>query len=492
MMMGASFAQDWRLAFGALFAVACLAILFVAFPANNLLIAAGIVAVSAFVIVAGWYPELFLVGCAFMPQWKNAWPLDRFASVGDLTLVMLLGLLLGIAWRTLRHVGRIERDTLPELFRGQWLVICGYVLFAAAVLASYAYTTAPNYGGVKLLRFLLIGTLFLYSGMVLARDEESFRRIASLFVLAACVTACQMIFHLEHRAVGEETDITRIGAGWLLGMGILLLLGYPIVNNARRYLCCVVVALPLLSAGLIASASRGPMVSLAIALVLTMFWFAKKQFAAIRVWVAVLLVGSSVASFFYLRHMDPDKYNAKLSEMIELSSGHSASGSGAKRLDFYSRTLAAIPENLWLGRGIGSWSVFYYGRDMRDYPHNLLLETTFEEGVVGASLLLLFLALLAMAIRRMLIATDFQYGVLAGLLVYCFSVSMFSGDLDDNRLLWLWAGIILAVCRNAYLEAQRRKLLERFQRCSQLNIEIPVPATSTARSVFSHPQAIKG
>ncbi len=486
--MGASFTPDWRLALGALFATGCLAILFLAFPSSNLLIAAAIIAVPVFLIAAVSYPELFLVGCAFIPQWKDAWPLDRFASVGDLTVVMLLGLLVGILWRTLRHLGRMERDNLSQLFRGQWLVLSAYILFAAALLASYAYTSAPSYGGVKLIRFLLIGSLFLYSGIVLVRDEDKFRRVALLFVLAACVTAAQMIFHLEHRAVGDETDITRIGAGWLLGMSILLLLGYPIVRNSKRYMICVIVALPVLSAGLIASASRGPMVSLAIALALTMFWFAKRQFATIRVWVTVLLLGSCVASFFYLRHMDPDKYNAKLSEMIALSSGHRAAGSGAKRLDFYSRTMTAIPENLWLGQGIGSWSVFYYGRDTRGYPHNLLLETMFEEGLLGASLFLLFIGFLALAIRRMLVVTDSQYGVLAGLLFFCVSVSMFSGDLDDNRILWLWAGVILAVCRNAYLESRRRSLLKRYQR----PMDSPAPALSTARSVFAHPQAIKG
>ncbi len=486
--MGIPFTHAWRLTFAVLFAVGCLAGVFVGFPGNNLLILAALVAIPAFLITAGCRPEVFLVGCAFMPQWKNAWPLDRLASVGDLTLVVLLGLLVGILWRTLRHVGRMERDHLSELFRGQWLVLSAYILFAMAVLASYAYTSAPNYGGVKLLRFLLIGTLFLYSGIVLVRDEEDFRRIALLFVLAASVTAVQMIFHLEHRAVGAETDITRIGAGWLLGMGILLLLGYPILRNSRRHLFVVIVALPLLSAGLIASASRGPIVSLALALTLTLQWFSKRQFASIRIWVAALLVGSCVASFFYLRHADPDKYDAKLSEMIQLSSGHSGSGSGAKRLDYYSRTMAAIPDNLWLGQGVGSWSVFYFGRDTRDYPHNLFLETMFEEGVVGQVLLLLFLYLLATAIRRMLITTKSQYGVLAGLLIYCVSVSMFSGDLDDNRLLWLWAGIIIAVCRNEYLQSRRTRLLERYQQTAASLVPAPMART---RSVFAHPQAIK-
>jgi len=294
-----------------------------------------------------------------------------------------------------------------------------------------------------------------------------------------------MIFHLEHRDVGAETDITRIGAGWLLGMSILLLVAYPNLRNARRNLIFIVVALPLLSAGLIASAARGPLVSLAIALPLTLVWFAKQRSSG---WVvAALLIGSCVAAFVYLRHVDPDKYNAKLSEMIELSSGQSASGSGVKRFVFYSKTLAAIPDNLWLGQGVGSWSMFYYGRDTRGYPHNLFLETTFEEGMVGELLLLGFLYLLAIATRRMLKTTKLQYGVIAGLLLYCVSVSMFSGDLDDNRILWLWAGITMAVCRNAYLESRRRSLLNRYAR----EVASPVPAVSSTNSIFAHPQVLE-
>lgn len=484
--MIASISYDWRLVLVALFGVGCLAAIFVGFPGDNWLILAALVAIPAFLIIAARFPESFLVGCTFMPQWKNAWPLDHFASIGDLTLVMLLGLVVGVFWRSLRHVGGLERETFSYLFRGQWLVLTAYFLFCAVVLASYSYTSAPNYGAVKLLRFLLIGGLFLFSGLVLVRDESEFRRISLLFVLAACITAVQMIFHLEHREVGAETDITRIGAGWLLGMSILLLVAYPNLQNARRNLLFVVVALPLLSAGLIASAARGPMVSLAIALPLTLLWFSKHRFAA---WaVAALLIGSCVAAFVYLRHVDPDKYNAKLSELIELSSGQSASGSGVKRLSFYSKTLAAIPDNLWLGQGVGSWSVFYYGRDTRDYPHNLFLETTFEEGMVGELLLLIFLYLLASAIRRMLKATKLRYGVLAGLLTYCVSVSMFSGDLDDNRILWLWAGIAMAICRNAYLESRRRNLLNRFRR----DMASPAPTVSSTNAIFAHPQVLEG
>jgi hypothetical protein len=44
--------------------------------------------------------------------------------------------------------------------------------------------------------------------------------------------------------------------------------------------------------------------------------------------------------------------------------------------------------------------------------------------------------------------------------LYCVLVSLFSGDLDDNRVMWLWMGVGLSVCRivqtrvSAYRQAQ--------------------------------------
>jgi hypothetical protein len=486
--MSAPLAHDWRLTLAALLVASCLASVYAVLPDNHMLLIAALIAVPAFFVTAAWRPEALLVGCVFMPQWKTVWPLDRFGSIGDLTLVMLLGLLAGVLWRSLRHVSRLERDNFSQLFRGQWLVLSSYILFCAFVLASYTYTSAPNYGGVKLVRFLLIGTLFLYSGIVLIRNENEFRRISLLFVVAACITALQMIFHLEHRALTAETDITRIGAGWLLGMSILLLLAYPIVRGTRYKLLFVFIALPLLSAGLIASAARGPFVSLLLTLPLTVLWFSKHRFSAGRILVSVLLVASCLSSYVYLRHVDPGKYSSKLSELVLLSRGDSTSGSGAKRLAFYSRTLAAIPDHFWLGQGIGSWSMFYFGKDTREYPHNLFLETMFEEGVLGQILLLLFLCLLAVATHQMLIATEFHYGVLAGLLTYCVCVSMFSGDLDDNRILWLWAGITMAICRNAQLQRRRFGLLRVYKR----DTKSPVHAISSRQSIFAYSHGLKG
>jgi O-antigen ligase len=411
-----------------------------------LLIATGVLAGAFFLFSAFRWPQALLAAAAFMPQWKGFWPLSQITFV-DLTLVALAGLLLALSWRVLRHVGGLDRENLSEVFRGHGATLLAYAAFSSAVALSYAYTSAPNYGGAKLLRFVLIGTLLLVSGLLLIRNDRDFRRFALLFVACGCVTSIQMILHLQGRTANAEGDITRIGAGWLLGMSILLLLCFPLFEQPLRRMVFTIGSLPILIAGLIASAARGPAISLAVILPMTLFVFSKQRLSTARILIGLLIVACCGASYLYLKRADPEKYSSKASELVQLSRGGSASGSATKRLDFYRKTILAIPDNLWFGQGVGSWSFFYYGRDTRDYPHNLFLETTFEEGLVGQLLLLLFLGLVGGAVSRLLKRTSFRYGVLAGLLVYCVLISMFSGDLDDNRILWLWAGVALAVCR---------------------------------------------
>ena len=424
-------------------------------PEGLALIVAAVVGATCFLTVALRWPIVFLALSIFIPQWKASWPLSRITFV-DLTLVTLSGLVLGLMWMGLKHLSGLQRLRLRKLFAGQRGPLLAFFAFCLVLALSYTYTDSPQYGASKLSRVIFIGTLFLVSGLLLIRTERDFRRFSFLFLVGACITSVQMVLHLQRRpTVEENVDLTRIGAGWLLGMSILLLLCYPVVHNRLRRRTTVILCLPLLIAGLIATVARGPSVVLAVVLPIAYYVFTKRRFAATHALAAVLLVACCAVSYLYLRRADPEKYGAKANELLQLSSGKSGSGSGAKRLDFYRRTLLAIPDHFLLGEGIGSWSFFYYGADRREYPHNMFLETTFEEGILGQILLLAFLILMARAIRKNLRITHNHYGVLAGILLYCVLVGMFSGDLDDNRVLWAWAGIIMAICRNcARLEAR--------------------------------------
>jgi hypothetical protein len=450
--------DEVRLLLFALAGAAAVLVLSATAPDGLGLIVAGVVAAVGFITVALRWPIVFFVLTIFMPQWKGAAPLNRITFV-DLTLVSLCGLILGFLWMGLKHLSGLQRLRLSKLFRGQRWPLLAYFGFCVIVATSYAYTDSPQYGASKLFRFVLIGTLFLVSGLLLIRSERDFRRFSLLFVACACVTSVQMILHLERRAADAQGDITRIGAGWLLGMSILLLVCYPLIQRRMLRMVTVSVCLLVLIAGLVASAARGPSLVLAVVLPLTYYVFTKHRFAAAHAVAALLLVGFCAASYLYMSRFDPDKYSGKTAELTRLSSGKTGSGSAAKRLDYYRRTLLAIPDHLLFGEGVGSWSFFYYGADRREYPHNLFLETSFEEGLFGQLLLFGFLILMAYSIRENLRVTNHHFGVLAGILLFCVLVSMFSGDLDDNRILWGWSGIILAICRNtSRLQLQRQMI----------------------------------
>jgi O-antigen ligase len=413
----------------------------------------GLAGVCVLLYLGGHYPEWFLVGALFAPQWKTLWLLrtvDRFA---DLTAAMLLCLAAGLTWRAFLMLGRSPFWNMRKVFLGQTNQILAFVIFAAILAASYFHTSAPDYGASKVLRFLLIGSLLLISPFFLIVTEDNLRRFARIFVGFSGATAIQLIAGLETRVQDENTDITRIGAGWLMGMAIILLLFYPLVRSRRGQRALFIFMLPLCIAGLVASAARGPLVAVLIAvLVGSVTWFRQGRLRGRTAVVLLLLFMAGFGgAYFTLRQADLGKYTAKAGEFKTLFTEGASSGSAGKRLDFYRTTLPAIPDHLLLGTGVGSWSMFYYRNDLRNYPHNLFLEIAFEEGLIGLSAFCAFLFSAGVSTFWMLRASRSHFLALGLMVFYCVLVSMFSGDLDDNRVLWLWIGVALAISRTVRL-----------------------------------------
>jgi hypothetical protein len=342
-------------------------------PLELTLLGLAAMAVVPYLIIQ--FPEWFLVAALFVPQWKTILGFGSTGGSGDPTVVMLICLAVGLLWRTMMWFGRIGYSELRGMFSRLYVQVGAFVLFAALVSLSYTYTNAPLYGGTKLFRFLFIGTLLFISPLFIVLKENDFLNFARLFVGFGALTAIALIGSLEMRSRDADTDITRIGAGWLVGMALLLLIFYPLTQNPRRQRTLVIFLLPLLVAGAMAAAARGPILALTLCMFIGManlITIGKLKSSTAILMMLFLIVGVGGA-YFALRQTDLDKYNAKASELQTLASGGSSNGSAAKRLDFYRATINAIPNQPLLGTGIGSWGVFYYGSDARGYPHNLIL-----------------------------------------------------------------------------------------------------------------------
>jgi len=395
-------------------------------------------------------PQLFLVAVMFAPQWKTYWPLSSIDHVVDLTLVLLAVLAGCLVCRLLAHMGRLDQLGVGHVLYGQSGPILAYLLFAASVTISYLYTTAPEYGASKLFRLLGIGSLLLIAPMFLIRTEEEFRRFARMFLVFSGATVIQLISGTETSS--GDSDVTRIGAGWLVGMAAIIVLFYPLFKSESTQRVFLVCALPFLVVGLIASVARGPLVALSIVILIRLVLWFHEGHRRTAIALAGIVMASGVGAYYVLRDAGGHRYANKVRELVRLVEGNTTRGSAATRIDFYRTTLAAIPDHPFLGQGVGSWSVFYYGRDGRAYPHNLFLEVAFEEGLLGLSTLLLFLTCIYMSILWLWKETKSRHLMLGVMVLYCLIVGMFSGDLDDNRLLWLWIGMTLAVCRTIKLQ----------------------------------------
>jgi O-antigen ligase len=417
-----------------------------------------LVAAGAGVYLAVKFPEWFLAAAMFAPQWKTLSVLKTLNNIVDLTIVMLACLAMGVAWQIFTRPARTQVPGFYRMFSDQSNSILAYFAFATILTVSYFYTTAPSYGASKLSRFLIIGTIYLIAPFFILLSEEDFRRFARIFVVFSELTAVQLIINLRQKtvdinAVNSNADITRIGAAWLLAMAILVVLFYPLWPNRFARAVSFWLFLPLLIVGLIASAARGPIVALLMAgLVGLLVSLAqgRVQASAAIVLLAFVFAGATVA-YYFVRQADLEKYSAKASELEQLVVSGESTGSAGNRLKFYRATLEAIPDHMLFGTGIGSWAKFYYGSDLRNYPHNLFLEIAFEAGLVGLASLLILFAMVILATLRMLAASNFHFLVLGLLILFCVLASQFSGDLDDNRLIWAWIGVGLAVGRMVQL-----------------------------------------
>jgi O-antigen ligase len=195
-------------------------------------------------------------------------------------------------------------------------------------------------------------------------------------------------------------------------------------------------------------------------------------------------------AYFVLRQTDLGKYTAKAGELEVLFTQGSSSGSAGKRVDFYRATLEALPNQPLMGTGIGSWSRFYFGNDQRNYPHNLFLEIAFEEGLVGLAAFLALLALVGISVVRMVGASRSHFIVLGLLVLYSLIISLFSGDLDDNRLLWLWIGVALSICRLVQFRVSAMRSMQQAMRHPQYGAPSPMDAPAFSRQMASERYSI--
>ena len=411
---------------------------------------------------AAFIPPLIFVGYLKTAESKGF-------SLTDPTLIALLLLCGSILLDLLLAITKNDHHWQRGLLT-QWKGVASFGALAAMTAVSYLYSPAPSYGWDKLTRFLVISGILFFAPLVLIRKTDDLRHFTLAMLICAILLSIKLLYGINDASLfdptghltSESREVTQIGAGQAVGFGLLWLL-FCTHYSLRRL--SLLISVPLLCAALIASVARGPI--LFFVAVLVPFLCLRGVRAAVtatNVWLPVLLGGllAFAASLDWLQQQESAqaKFATKRAEIEEVLSGSSTpTYTAGRRLTLYRWALEMFAQKPLTGWGLGGWSYYALDRDIPAYPHNLVLEIAAEEGMMGlAALGTLFLTVF-LALRRIWRSSP-DLSFIAPVFAFSLLATMTSGDINVNRPLWLWCGVIFALAGIVRRRAHESKTVE--------------------------------
>jgi len=326
-----------------------------------------------------------------------------------------------------------------------WLLLFVIVLFTGCF-----FSTNPQEGFIKAIRFILIVFFpYIIARVFLKTDEQIRLFIKTFFVTAILISILLIIISFFGEYSGGRIDflnVNQIPLATLLAMGLVITVigatsnvNMNFVGRLSRLFCAIVI-IPLLYS-LFLTGCRGPLISAIIGLFCYYLLIFKKRLkitiaiGMILLFVMIIWISNSDIIYSILEHI-PNIGGYSLTHVIE-------GPSTVQRLELYSSAILLFLQKPLLGVGTGGFP--------GGYPHNIFLEIAAENGVFG---LLLFICFLFSVIKK-----GFKYIILylpkldeysknIGLIILTLSVTLFivkqfSYGLDMHKDLFVFLGLMV-------------------------------------------------
>ena len=335
------------------------------------------------------------------------------------SLFVLLSILIIFSSKTI--------DVVPA----KWYLII-FIIFIIISPILWGFFGVFEYGFWKYINFVgIVAPLVYITSFFKFQDVKKLFDVLIYFILFLAVLGLVQVG-------GSAERLSVLGGGpivfarWML-VGVILIF-FNKKNNWVTYSLMFIMILLSVAAG-----SRGPVLSF----ILTVGVFVILSFK--RIFLRVIVVGS-LLSVLWISFAANEMSGIGKSDRLVTKNSTSKN----VRLKFINRSfelMSIYP----LGVGIGNWQPYCnktkpYHLLRHEYPHNLVLEVFSELGVIGGILLLLLLLKsIYFTFNRMLKYSNNSkiYTLLFYLQVFLFINSLFSGSLNDSRLLFVIISISL-------------------------------------------------
>lgn len=340
------------------------------------------------------------------------------------------------------------------------LMFYGYLLLGAIMAVGATFTRAPGYAIDKTVMFVAYYVVVGFMIINLVRDERGLRHLSYGLIAGAALLIGVLFIRLGdpvsvlmqasrwfRLTLGETGNPIMIGR--YLGLGVIMF-GWLFMRSRSLTVRSAAVAAAIVAfAYLVATGSKGPILALILGLLWGVWVVAKRPLVVASVMAAVI-----VGSFAWILSTLPEDF---LSERYLQEDGI-----GSNRLPAWTFVLEEVPQaglaTIVLGHGTGDFGYVATGRDARQYPHNLILEVLYENGLFATALVIFCLGYPAWGVRRTFkdhegYARSAVYMLCAA---YGFGVvnAMFSADIGHNYMIPLF-GYLLVAARHWWPEQRQ-------------------------------------
>jgi len=345
------------------------------------------------------------------------------------------------------------------------------IAFAVIMTFGLLYTRAPNYGYLKL---TLFSSYFLVLGYLTLNWVTSVTQlrwfvagvIAGGFIILVLFviqfgSPLQMLGRVERfyrfrlGSTGDPISVARY-LGVFAFFTIVLSLGTK--SKFWKILGFSLGATSIAYMGL--TGSKGPVLALFFAFVATGYYYSKNAWhAAIRISLGSIVFVGSIAMFVSI--MPSEFVNQRIYQKLE---------SLSNRMPGYVMTIDSIERasigEMVAGHGTGDFGFYSNNSDSRAYPHNIFLESAYENGILGLIALvgaLLGPIVVALRVRRFNRSdTDLRRvtAIMFGGYVFWLTNAQYTGDLGSNSYLGAFAALLISAAHLAKGRGESRESIK--------------------------------
>jgi O-antigen ligase len=322
------------------------------------------------------------------------------------------------------------------------------------------WTTAPIYGLRKLIRYIGLGIPLLLLPTLIIRTQKDGVNLLYIFITISLITAFILLFFpqtsLEVNRYGNYygrktfigSDPNTPAVVVLMGLQTFLIVMFS--GFGRNWLKYIgLIAFPILFLALLSTGSRAAFIAFIISFIFIVSIY--KNLLKVSGVVLVLLF----ISIIIIKIAIPDvSKNIPVDRWWKLSHQIGEGNFKTTRTPAWEFCIRhSWDKHILLGHGPGSFAFDFKKIDMPVWPHNILLESLYESGLVGFIAMFIFIIIcikiLIVYINKTNNINDRLVMVnISSIFISLLIMALTHWDIDGSRFMYLFVGIIHAYYDN--------------------------------------------